>query len=79
MFKKIKSAKNLSKSTDKICKVFTKMIQNLNSQIENAQESKSENLNKIEKLENECEALDGIINKCKKLSSKISDILDYEN
>lgn len=79
MFKKIKSAKNLSKSTDKICKVFTKMIQNLNSQIENAQESKSENLNKIEKLENECEALDGIINKCRKLSNKISDILDYED
>lgn len=79
MFKKIKSAKNLSKGTDKICKVFTKMIQNLNSQIENAQESKSENLNKIEELENECEALDGIINKCRKLSSKISDILDYED
>lgn len=79
MFKKFKSAKNLSKGTDKICKVFTKMIQNLNSQIENAQESKSENLNKIEKLENECEALDDIINKCRKLSNKISDILDYED
>ena len=50
MFRKIKSAKNLSKGADKICKVFTKMIQNLNSQIENAQEAKSENLRKIENL-----------------------------
>lgn len=76
MFRKIKSAKNLSKGADKICKVFTKMIQSLNSQIENAQEAKSENLSKIEKLENECEALDSVINRCRNLSNKISDILD---
>ena len=76
MFKKIKSARNLSKGADKVCKVFTKMIQNLNSQIENAQEAKSENLNKIEQLENECEALDGVINRCRNISNKLSDILD---
>lgn len=76
MFRKIKSSKNLSKGADKICKVFTKMIQNLNSQIEYAQEAKSENLSKIEKLENECEVLDSVINRCRNLSNKISDILD---